>query len=609
VRASRPAVFTSHKVAGRHGVADPFARRTYASSAPLELYPSQWVEHFVKIKNGDTGFVDPMDFKERRYLKRVYDTPSRRRLLFTSRQTEKSTTLGNLILSLMGLRAMYTPLFVSPSAMQTKVFSTTRIDDIIEVSPLIRAMTHQSLRMNILEKEFINHSKLYLRYAFLSADRIRGLSVNAIFLDEIQDIMQDLLPVIEETASHHKDSLFCYSGTPKTFDNTIEVYWSKHSTQNEWAIPCERHGTPKDKASWHWNILGEKNIGKNGPICEACGGPITAEHPEAAWVEMNPGAEIEGFRICRLMVPWFAKNPDKWKEILYAMERYPRAQWMNEVMALSYDSGSKPLTRAELIRACDDRFPIADEEFTANLGKRFPLYAGIDWSGGGNTENSAYTIMTIGGYVRGDPRFQIVFMKRFEGPLAEPDAQIKEIMRLLKKFNIRLTGVDFGGGFFPNKDLTNVFGPSRIHAFQYVGRAPGKLMYKPQLHRYLVFRSLVMADIFQAIKKMKIAFPKWDGFREPFASDMLNIRSEYNEALKLIQFVKVRSVTDDSFHSVLYCLLVSMLEQRRPDIMAPIMDGNDPESLANQSEERAIVELEPFAPSADDLEYGGGRNY
>lgn len=596
------------RVSPARGVVDPFRRRGAQQAREVELLPSQWVSRFVRVKNGDTGELNPMNFAERRYLLRPYDTPRRRILLFTSRQSEKSTTLGNKIFAWMGMRLRYVPLFVSPSAMQTKVFSSTRIDDIIESSPLIKALTHNSLRMNILEKEFINGSKLYLRYAFLSADRIRGLSVNAVVVDEIQDVLMDLLPVIEETASHHQDPLYLYSGTPKTFENTIEVYWSKHSTQSEWVIPCERHGTPKDPSSWHWNVLGEKHIGKRGPICELCGGALAPEHPMAQWVEMNPGAEIEGFRICRLMVPWFAKNPNKWQEILHALERYPRAQFMNEVLALSYDSGAKPLSRAEIIRCCDARYAGDDEAQVADLGKRFPLYAGIDWSGGGTTEKSAFTLMYVGGYVRGDARFQIVFQKRFDGLLTESDVQIKEVIRLLRKFNVRLIGVDFGGGFFPNKELINVFGPARVHPFQYVGRAPGKLLYKPQLHRYLVFRSLVMADIFQAIKKQKIALPRWEHTREPFATDMLNIRSEYNEALKLIQFTKVKGAPDDSFHGLLYCFLASMLEVRRPDVMAPIMDAQNPDAQANMAEEFARSELEPFAPPMDYSE-GFGRMY
>lgn len=608
VRASRPAVATSLTVAPRQTIRDPFRKRSNREQGTIPLLPSQWVERFVKIKNGDTGLVDPMDFSERRYLLRPYNTPSRKVLMFTSRQTEKSTSLGNMLMALSGLRSLYASLFVTPSAMQTKVFSTSRLDEIIEVSPMVKALTHSSLKMNLLEKEFINGSKIYLRYAFLSADRIRGLSTNAVFLDEIQDILQDLLPVIEETASHHKGSLFRYSGTPKTYDNTIETYWSKHSTQSEWVIPCEHHGTPKDSSTWHWNILGEKNIGKAGPICDLCGNKLNPEHPMAQWVEMNPGAEIEGFRICRLMVPWFAKSTDKWAEILHAMERYPRPQFFNEVLALSYDSGSKPLTRAEIIACCDDRWAGDDEEQVAELGRRYPLYAGIDWSGGGNTETSAYTVMFVGGYVRGDARFQYVFCKRFDGPLTESDEQMKEVLRLLKKFNCRYMGVDFGGGFFPNKNLTNVYGPGRVHPFQYVGRAPGKLLYKPELHRYIVFRSLVMADVFQAIKKRKVAFPSWMKFREPFASDMLNIRSEYNEALRLIQFTKVRGVTDDSFHAALYCLLVSMFDQRRPDIMAPMRDASDPEAQANVNEEMARSELEVFAPPPDDSDYGG-RTY
>jgi hypothetical protein len=573
-------------------VEDPFGSTQKKERSKIGLLPSQWVERFVRIKNADTGTVDPMDFSQRKYLLRPYNTPARRVLFMTSRQTEKSTTLGNKLMSLAGMRSIYTSLFVSPSAMQTKVFSTTRLDDIINVSPLLKSMTHRSLIQNLLEKEFVNKSKIYLRYAFLSADRIRGLSVNALFCDEVQDLMQDLLPVIEETTSHHKDPLFCYSGTPKTLDNTIEVHWSRHSTQNEWVIPCERHGTPNNPSSWHWVILGPKNIGKFGPICDKCGGGIDPEHPMAQWCTMNPGAQFEGFRICRLMVPWFVKDPTKWQEILDAMERYPTAQFMNEVLALSYDSGEKPLSRHEVIRCCDDAYT-NDEDQAAELGQKYDLYAGIDWSGGGVT-GAAYTVLTVGGYVRGDVGFQLVFAKRFTGPLAEPDAMMKELIRLLRKFRIKYIGVDFGGGFFPNKELTSIFGPKKVYSFHYMGKLTAKIAYKPQLHRFLAFRSLVMADIFQAIKKVKIRFFAWDKFREPFSTDLLSIRSEYNEAQKILQYIKIPGVPDDTFHSLGYALMVSMLDHRRPDIFAPLQE-NGPDQQALAAEEHMARELEDLA--------------
>jgi hypothetical protein len=50
---------------------------------------------------------------------------------------------------------------------------------------------------------------------------------------------------------------------------------------------------------------------------------------------------------------------------------------------------------------------------------------------------------------------------------------------------------------------------------------------------------------------------------------MLNIHSEYNETLRMVQYEHRIDKPDDSFHSVLYCFLVSMIIFPRPDIIAP----------------------------------------
>ncbi len=575
-------------------VDDPFIkeRRTRRRRTKLRMAASDWTSHFVRIKDGDTGFEKNIEFDERKYLLRPYNTGSRKTLFMTSRQTEKSTTLGNKLMALSGMRANYTSLFVTPSAMQTTVFSRTRIDDIVEISPLLKGQAVPRGAQgavgtwNLLEKQFLNGSRIYLRYAFLNADRIRGLSGNAVFCDEIQDLLQDVMPVIEETVSHHERPVHVYSGTPKSFDNTIEHYWSNASTQSEWCIPCEHHGTPGEPGSWHWNVLGPQNLGLNGPICDRCGNPINPEHPQAQWVEMNPGAEFEGFRICRLMVPWYLKNPEKWQEILDAHRRYPTAQFMNEVMALSFDSGTKPLTRMEVIRACDSKYTM-DEAQVANLRQSAELYAGIDWG----TGEGAYTVFTVGGYVRGDTAFQILYSKRFDGHLVDPDPQMAEIHRLIRLFRIKLIGADYGMGFFPNKKLTQVYGPKRVHQFQYAARAPGKVIYKPKMHRYICFRTPLMSDIFNAIKDMKIRLPKWEVYQKPYASDMLSIRSEYSDTMKMIKYDKPRGLTDDTFHSILYTVLASFFDHVRPDIIAPIQENSDMARQA-KAEEWAMEHLD-----------------
>jgi len=556
------------------------------------MTPSTWVSNFVHIKDGDSGTAKKMAFDERKYLLRPYDTPSRKQLFLTSRQAEKSTMLGNKLFSLSGMRPMYTSLFVTPSAMQTTVFSKSRIDDIIDISPLLKATTGRGLTMNLLEKEFVNKSKIYLRYAFLSADRIRGLSVNAIFGDEIQDLLVDVMPVIEETASHHLDPIYVYSGTPKTFDNNLYKYWSKSSTMSEWCIPCEHHGG-NNPASWHWNVLGVDNLGKNGPICDRCGNAINPEHPYARWVEHAPGAEFEGFRICRLQVPWFFKNPEKWKEILAAYARYPTAQFMNEVMAISYDAGTKPITRAELIRACDPNY-LNDEARAEVISRSHRTFFGIDWG----TGEKAYTVLTVGAYCRDDTNFQIIFKKRFDGPLVDPERQLDEIERLVGVLNCQMIGADYGMGFYPNKRLINKYGPQFVQVFQYSARMPAKVAYSVKLHRCLVFRSPVMADVFHALKRGAIKLPCWTDVQEPFGSDILSIFSEYSETQKMLVYNKPRGATDDSFHSLLYCLLASMFIHKRPDIMAEIQTEGKDDGMTDFDLQTSLdIEVDPYTGS------------
>ena len=535
----------------------------------LGVTPSQFVEFGVRMPDKKAQKHVPFSFAERRYMRLPYDTPAKRTLYKCGRQVEKSTLLGNKCLSYCCIINAFNILYVSPTNQQTKTFSQDRLKEPIETSEVLRSWTTTKLSDNVFLKQFINRSKVTLRYAYHNADRTRGIPADMICIDELQDIITDNIPIIEECASHSPFKIFIYSGTPKSYDNAIEHYWTKFSTQNEWVVPCDHHGVPGDPSTWHWNVLGLDNIGPESLICEKCKKQIFPMRPESQWASMNPvvreklgeGA-YEGFRIPQLMVPWL-----EWSEILVKYKTYPLSQFHNEVLGVSYDSGTRPLTRQDIIDNCRPGLLMTTEHLKHirdTLHGGSPVFAGIDWG----TGEGSYSVISLGTYMP-DGMFTIFYVHRFEGQEIEPEVQLDLIEQLIKYWNINLVGVDYGGGFDRNDRLARKFGKDRIVKYQY--SQPGqKVKWEPDLHRFLVHRTEVMSDYFNAIKRRNvIRYPDYQHFEDPFAADFLNIFSEYNEQQRQIQYKKSPDATDDTYHSTLLCFLASMLRIPRHDIMNP----------------------------------------
>lgn len=545
-------------------VLDDAAERLSSLAKQLpKVKPSQFTQFAflmpTEVGEGDQQTIElrNFSFKERPHLRRIYDTANRRVLLMCARQVEKSTMLGNISIAYSCIVPGYRTLYVSPSATQTKTFSADRLKEPLETSTVLRQFTTKMLSQNILEKQFVNRSKITLRYAFLNADRCRGIPAWGLLLDEIQDILNDNIPVIEACQNHapKRWRRNIYSGTPKSLDNTIETYWSSMSTMNEWVVPCEGCNT--------WNILGEKNIGKKGIICAKCGKGLYAQHPNAQWAAQREFDDVkvpfEGYRISQLMVPWV-----DWKEVLISYERSGRDKFYNEVLGISYDSGMRPLTRAQVQACCNEDVSMLDLKQYKLMSASQPIFAGIDWGSG----EHSYTVLTLSTYV--GRKFRAFYMNRFVGEYTEPERQMNAIIELLKYFNVAFIGADYGGGFYPNDRLVREFGPNKVWKYQYASNPKQPYKWNPQLKRFLIHRTEVMSQIFNAIKrKRECEFPRWSEFEKPYAQDFLNIYSEPNEQVRLIQYKHAVDKPDDSFHSFLYSWLVSMLTIQRPDIIRP----------------------------------------
>jgi hypothetical protein len=482
--------------------------------------------------------------------------------------THNSTLLGNMSISYMALQPFFRVVYVSPSHTQTKVFSRDRIKEPIDTSPFLKQLTNSKLLANIFEKKLINHSQITMRFAFLNADRVRGNPADKVIVDEFQDILLDNVPVIEECCSHSEYKLFLYAGTPKSLDNAIEHYWMRYSTQNEWVVPCDRHGTPKNPGSWHWNILDETNIGEEGLICDKCEAPIRADDPRAQWASLNPDPKVEkpyeGYRIPQLMVPWI-----DFEDIRDKQKKYSRAKFYNEVLGRSYDSGTRPLVRSDVQRNCWSELSMTYYREVIQWSSQYPIFMGVDWGSG----EGSFSVMVIGGYLPIAPDFITWFYAhRFEGVETEPRIQLDIIKKHIVDFNVRHVGVDYGGGFWPNDMLLREFGAERIKKYQWVGNIKKKVQFEPRLGvpRYLCHRTEVMSDIFNAIKRANVyRFPRWEEFEDPYAMDMLNIFSEYNDRIRMNVYRHAPGYPDDTFHAIAFGTLASFFTKVRPDIIIP----------------------------------------
>jgi hypothetical protein len=533
----------------------------------VDITPSDFVAFAILMPI--QGSVQNFSFEGRRYLKPIYNSKFRRQLLCFSRQSEKSTYLGNTALTYASLIVGFKVLYVTATTQQSIVFSTDRVREPMEMSEVISSLVSTKLSQNVFFKQFRNHSQIRIRYAFHNADRVRGISSDMNLLDELQDILVDNIPIIAQCSSHSSYRMEKLCGTPKSVDNTMAVYWNRFSTQNEWAIPCERH-SPR-----HWNTLGMRNIGKKGPICDKCGGLINPMHPDAQWVSFQPRTEdnqnrvtYDGYRICQLMVPWVVQSEEEWREkILFPLNSYSKSTYLNEVLALSSDSGEKPITRAQLQATCADHIRMSDSLQLCKNGDYSGVSAGIDW---GTSESSSHTVLSLGAYLSGV--FTIFFCYRFQGAEADVEVMMEMLMKMLDDHRVNIIGADYGGGFDRNDKLARRYGKDRVKKYQYVWRQKKKIKWEPGLGRFTVFRTEVMKDIFSALhqKGQVIRLPNWNEFEDPYGEDILNIFKEFSTSMNMDQYQRTPGKPDDAFHSILYCVLASMITHPRPDIIMPI---------------------------------------
>lgn len=504
--------------------------------------------------------------QRRDYLVPIYDNFFPEVELIFARQCEKSTTGSHIMLGTNLVFPHYRWLYLNASLTQVSDFSRDKLDGRILESPILRSYLYNADSHNVHDKKFKTGGFIALRGMYRGADRSRGLSVDGLFADEVQDILTDHLQVAFESQTHslHPEKRRIYCGTPKTFDNTMERLRRK-SKQFEYMFFCEHCG--KDQ------FIDIPNIGDDYLICAKCKKDL--RWSPRAWKCVDNASETRySFRLPQVIGPWIMYNPIEWKtNIVASLREYPHSLFLNEKLALAAGDAERPVTEG-MLRACCKSGVV----FTAprKLGR---CVAAVDYGRG----SRSYTVLVVVHFnAVGKP--QLVFAKKFKGAEANPLVYTGQIIKTVEDWGCEGVACDAGDGFHQNKDLQFKMGFNKVWVFNAAGTLREEVAWNSSNKEYNFNRTKQLDKRFTEISHGQVEFPDWS-VAEPFLTDLLNVYSEYTAAGNVI-YDHPDDCPDDFLHAWNMALMVGELKKHW---ISPIKLGEGAKPIAPQAMQNTLA--------------------
>lgn len=501
----------------------------------------------------------PFRLTGRRYLRAVYNSPKRKIILKTARQVEKSTTIAAMEAVFLADGGYRTGLYVAPRPNHVKLFSTNRFRPMIVQSPRLRPLlTRKGTYDALMDKHLANGSWARFRVAYLTADQARGITSDFLALDEMQGLMYDHIPIIEQTQSHRPEGRRIYAGTPLTYSNPMEKWWER-STQKEWITRC-------DSGHVQETALTMENIGPRGPICAKAGCDSPVDPSRGRWRARFKDAEYDGYHLNQLMVPWYQvttpEGEPAWNEILQNREHYPEYEFRNEVLGESFQSGEALLSPEDIYACCKD-YRFTHRRATMLQGDT-PVFMGLDWGGDGLSR----TAIAIGAYF--DGRFHLLDGYLLEGGGRNEDQDLEIAAKVALEWKVSWIAADSGFDAHKNRVLKRRVGPRRLYEFTFSGTAGADLTYHAVTRKYTANRLSCLRETWSGIKNKWIAFPRRPDM-EGFVPDLTSLYQEERGSSRHVRWDHKAGERDDFYFALTLAYVSCLLHQKKiPNVLRAV---------------------------------------
>ena len=425
---------------------------------------------------------------------------------------------------------------IASAILDKNIHKGTKPKTVIESKIDNSAQANNSLQY----KKFLNGNEILIESTGLTADRIRGRTVDCILYDECQDITATAMANANKTLAKAQwgrvgDGIQVYFGTPKQKGSDYHTIWLASSQQYFYlgCEECEEYFPLYTPESDDWESIWieddippaytdpKTGLKPHGFIvkCTHCGHEQdkrpAAERGKWISIKENPDdCKFVGYHINQLYMPTFSRDKIISEKPEFNPINTERA-YQNEVLGEFFAGDASPITAEQLRELCGDESRTFRRNISMSEGVK--VYLGADW--GQKVDIDQLSVGDRGRRQRGQSYSSVVVLTA-QGPhilhveyarlLKRNDLEYKKafIDETFRRYSVNMGIGDIG---FAN-DLTEVLQQEygeRFLASRAVPRVKNHAKFtKDVFPKEIAFeRNFYIAELYDMMKKGKIRFP------------------------------------------------------------------------------------------------------
>lgn len=332
--------------------------------------------YFKWVKDNWTSRGEPLDFKEHKYLFQIYQDQSQEITYMKGAQTGLTE---RMITESMWLPDQHNAnsIYIFPTGGTMSDLVQERIDEPINNSKYLRRVSGRAKRMFGKHADKIGLKRMSKGFIYFrgsgSPTQITSVPGDAIFVDEVDRMIQENIPYFDKRLEHSKLKWQRWASTPTLPNFGIHKRFLL-TDQLHFYLKCPKCGTWQI-LDFFENVIFEMKSDHECDwaklVCHSCKEEIVPWECEGEWKAHNPSSGKRGYFVSKLYSPFM--DIKKVVESSVKTAEWEKMQFYNQDLGLPY-APEGGVIDINIINACRREYMLGERTGTNYMGIDVGLY-------------------------------------------------------------------------------------------------------------------------------------------------------------------------------------------------------------------------------------------